>query len=277
MSYFPVSQEQSWSGGGGPIARSSSLGKRKGGSASSSAKRRTTRPQVKMVKWTPLLAKRQIAKVVEGMLEKKYINRDPQDYGFNANNSTMSPPVDLISGLENIVQGTGQGDRIGNQIKLTQATLRAVFTMEPTYVSGATFRPGYVQVWLGTLKDSPATSPTAADLLRIYQDGSGSAGADGTVIATLRPLNRDHFNIRYYKKFKLGGAGAPYPNNDFPIQQELVIPNIVKGIVKYSDASLPTNKFMYMWCTFTTVDSVTLTVQVPVRCQYFVDFRFVDA
>jgi hypothetical protein len=276
MSYYPVSQE-SWSGGGGPMSRSSSSRKRKAGSASSSAKRASARPQAKLVKWTPLLAKRQIAKVVEGMMEKKYINRDPQTYSFNANNTTMSNPVDLISGLENINQGVGQGDRIGNEIKLTQATLRAVFTMNPSYISGQTFRPGYVQVWLGTLKDAPSTSPTAADLLRIYQDGSGSAGADGTVIATLRPLNRDHFNIRYYKKFKLGGAGAIYANNDFPIQQEIVVPNIVKGKVKYSDTSLPTNKYMYMWCTFTTVDSVPLTVTVPVDCSYFVDFRFVDA
>jgi len=258
------------------MSRSSSLGKRKSGSQGASAKR-GARPTVKMTKWTPALAKRQIQQVVENMLEKKFINRDPQTYSFNANNTTMSNPVDLISGLENISQGTGQGDRIGNQIKLTSATLRAVFTMNSTYISGATFRPGYVQVWLGTLKDSPSTSPTAADLLRIYQDGSGSAGADGTVIATLRPLNRDHFNIRYYKKFKLGGAGSPYPNNDFPIQQEIVVPNIVRGIVKYSDTSLPTNKYMYMWATFTTVDSVPLTVTVPVDCSYFVDYRFVDA
>jgi len=258
-------------GGGGKVGSSS----KRGGKASSAGS------AVKAVKKTP---KSIIASVVREIAEKKTTNGDPREFAFNANNTTMSGPDDLCSPyLETISQGAGNGQRVGNKIYIHEYTIRMNFLMNPTYVSSATFRPGIVQVWIGRLKDSPGVTPSATDLTRIYDDGNGTAGADGTMLATLRNINTDYFDIVAYRKFKLGAAGAQaaggvplYPNNDFPIQQSYVIKNLLKGKVTYNDTFPNGNKYLFMWYTFTTIDSVPLTVSVPVLGQYYINCRYSD-
>lgn len=279
-SYIPVSQDDTWVGGGG--AMGSGL-KRTGSfsrlSASSKKRAITT---FKGVKKTP---KQVISKVVRDLAEKKQSNTDPVDFSFNANNSTMSGPNDIGSAYKIISQGSGNGQRVGNKIYVHDYSIRMNFLMNPTYVSSATFRPGFVQVWIGTLKDNPGATPTATDLTRIYDDGNGTASADGTMLNTLRDTNRDYFNIVAYRKFKLGSAGAVsggasgvplYPNNDFPIQKSIVIRNLLKGRVVYNDTFAFGNKSLYMWYTFTTIDSVILTVTVPVLGQFYVNCKYSD-
>lgn len=228
--------------------------------------------------------KKEVRDQILALAEKKQCNGDPRSFAFNANNTTMSGPDDLVSNyLDVIGQGAGNGQRVGNKIYIHEYTIRMNFQMNPTYVSSATFRPGIVQVWIGRLKDSPGVTPSATDLTRIYDDGNGTAGVDGTMLATMRSLNRDYFDIVAYKKFKLGSSGAQaaggvplYPNNDFPIQYNCTIKNLLKGEVKFNDTFPQGNKYLFMWYTFTTVDSVPLTVSVPVIGEYYVECKYSD-
>lgn len=219
---------------------------------------------------------RKVKTVISRMAETKSVNTDPTTYAFNANNATCSPAVDLTTALENIATGTTNGSRTANRVLLKRYDIRMNFYMNPTYVSGATFRPGFVHVWFGTLKNDKFAQPNATDLTRLYDDGSGSAGPDQTVLSTLRDINKDYFNIVAYRKFKLGGAGSPYPNNDFPVQKSVIIKNLLKGQVVWNDGLLAVNKALFMWCHFTTVDSVNLTVTVPVLCDYYISCKYID-
>lgn len=219
---------------------------------------------------------RKVKKVISRMAEVKSVNTDPTTYAFNANNSTCSPAVDLTTPLEQIATGNTNGSRIGNRVQLKRYDIRMNFYMNPTYVSGATFRPGFVHVWFGTLKNDKFAQPNATDLTRLYDDGSGSAGPDQTVLSTLRDINKDYFNIHAYRKFKLGGAGSPYPNNDFPIQKTIIVKNLLKGQVVWNDGLLAVNKSMYLWAHFTTVDSVNITIVPPILCDYYLSVKYTD-
>lgn len=296
MSQWTTQESQS------QMYRPTYLGKRSrsvggGGSSSSSSKRggraSSATSVKKAVKQTP---KAIIAKVVRDLAEKKSFNTDPVLMGFSSRNTFMSPndgsgppPVlqahNLCAPLNITSQGAGAGDRIGNKIYIHDYSIRMNFTVNKTYLSSATFLPGVVQVWIGRVKSDPARSPTMTDMTRLYDDGGGSVNAsDGTMLATLRDNNTDYFDIVAYRKFWLGGSSAStgvggpfYGNNNFSAQKTIIIKNLLKGKVTFNDTTNSQNdKFLFMWYTFTTLDSTALTVSVPVDGQYYISGHFSD-
>jgi len=261
-------KKRSAPGGGGASGQSSKRGA-KASSVMSKAK------GVRAVKQTPLSV---IKKVVRSLAEKKSVNTDPQTYTFNASNATMSAAVDLAAPLAAIAQGNTDGTRVGNRIRLVRYTLKINFNAFYNTGVPATDVPLVVQMFIGRLKQDPAQLPSSTDLGRIYDDGSGSAGADGTMLSTLRDINTEYFNIVAYRKFKLGiaiGTGNTYANNDFPLCQEFVLNDLLKGEVIFNDALTPVNKFLYMWCTATRLDSAT-TSAAPCVCRYYISCQYTD-
>lgn len=249
-------------GGGG----SSSSSSKRGGKASSVMSKAKG---VKAVKQTPVSV---IKRVVRSLAEKKSTNTDPLAYAFNANNATMSTAVDLTTALTGIAQGNTDGTRVGTKIRLTRYTLKIAFN----FLGGAAgVDQGIVQMFIGTLKQDPSQLPSAVDLARIYQDGQSSAGADGTMISTLRDINTDYFKIVAYKKFKLG-LSTGSANNDFPLYKEFVIDNLLKGDVVYNDALTPVNKFLYMWCTCTSLDDTNIVTNLQVAARYYISCEYTD-
>lgn len=250
-------------GGGGEYGQKSKRGA-KASSVMSKAK------GVKAVKQTPVTI---IKKVVRSLAEKKTVNTDPLLYTFNAVNSTMSPAVDLTTALTGIAQGNTDGARIGNKIRLAKYTLKINFVPTSTVVAPGAY---IVQLFVGTLKQDPGKLPSATDLTRIYDDGAGTAAADGTMLSTIRDINTEYFKIAAYRKFKLGPAlNGTVTNNDFPFFQEFVIDDLLKGEVIYNDALTPVNKFLFMWCTATSVYDA-ITVSAPVLCRYYISCQYTD-
>jgi len=257
-------------GGGGAYGQKSKRGA-KASSVMSKAK------GVKYVKQTPASI---IKRVVRSLAEKKNVNADPAEYTFNAVNSTMSAAVSLTSPIDNIAQGVTDGSRVGNRIRLAKYTLKMTFNpvVEDTAVGANITVPMIVQLFIGYKKDDPGTTPNAADLAKIYQDGQSTSGVDGTMLATLRDINTDFFKIVAYKKFKLGHAvsQAPtYSNNDFPLYEEVVINDLLKGEVTFNDTTASSNKHLYMWATFSHVDSV-VTSTASLRAFYYLSVQYTD-
>lgn len=259
-----------------------------GGSATSSSKRGAKGVVASVKRFTKVTPKRTIAKLVQDMAEKKQANNDPTNYAFsfagNGQNTACYPAVDLVAPtLDAIGQGVSNGQRIGNRIRIHQYELRLNFAITPAYAASASYRPGYVQLWIATLKDSPSTLPNATDLGRIYDDGGGASGPDGTMLTTLRDLNRDYFNFKIYKMFKIGasgfgGASAAYANNDFPACVQMKIPDILKGEVRFNDTTAVCNKYAFMFMTFTACDNVPLATgtPAPVDCTYYINCKYSD-
>lgn len=252
-----------------------------GGGGSTSSSKRGGRESSATTKkaMTQLVGKKNIkatfSKLVREVAEKKSTNTDPAIYAFNANNSTCSPAIDIMAtSLDAIGHGSQNGQRIGNDIYVHHFEMRIALTMLPAAIG--TVRPGYVQIWIGNLKDSPNTIPSATDLGRLYDDGGGASGPDGTVLATLRNLNRDYYNFKHYSIHKIGAAGTLYPNNDYPISIRLSIPNLMKGRVRYNDTTAACNKYMFMWMAFTSADNTPILAQIPVDCQYYLSCKYSD-
>lgn len=216
-----------------------------------------------------------VRNALKAVAEVKQVNTNPSSYGMNADNLTPGSPVDLTVALQDIATGNVDGGRIGNKVLLKRYDLVVNVTMNPSYISGATFRPGYFIMYVGRLRNDSAI-PGLTDMNRLKQDGSGTVPLDNTVLSMLRNDNTDLFQIVRKKIFKLGGAGSPYPNNDFSIQKAFRLRNILKGEVRWNDGLQAVNKKLYMWAHWVCVDSTRLTISVPCIVEYYVDCRYID-
>jgi len=213
-------------------------------------------------------------------LEVKHSNTDPVDYVFNLgaiNNTAMSPAVSLTDCLT-ILTGVTDGTRIGQKIRTKKAVLKFIVS-----AGFGMLVPCYVQVFIGVLKADPGTLPTAGALAGIFQDGQGTAAADGSLSSLLRSVNKDRFTVSHYLKFKLGLASTTVlNNNDFPlVVMKSIKLNKLYGDVKYSidNSAADPNKNLFMWCTYTNITGSTGSTtisQVP-NLNWYVDYEYSDA
>lgn len=215
-----------------------------------------------------------VKNTVKNLVEKKSCNQDPQDYTFNASNATMSPAVHLDGALD-LSQGNTDGTRIGNQINVTKAVLNFVITRSTI---GA-FKPGIISIFIGYVRNNRRDPPSSANLLEIYQDGSTSTDADGTLLSTLRNVNTDRFVIFKKMDFKIGFAdnGGNHANNDFPLMvRKKISLKPLLGKITYNDANTSNHdKQLFMWATYTNYDSV-LTTSTNVILKYYLDIEYID-
>lgn len=125
----------------------------------------------------------------------------------------------------NIVQGTGQGDRIGNKIRTKRVILD--ICMYPIIYNATTNpspQPNEVIIWIFGVKESSAL-PTNLD--GFFQNGNNSTDPSGQLNDTVKTVNTDKYIL--YKKVikKLGFAEAAgsgvnvnyqsFANNDYKL------------------------------------------------------------
>jgi len=139
---------------------------------------------------------------------------DSNIYNMMPNATTM-----LIS------QGTGQGDRVGNKVKIVRNTLR--FALTPTD-NGATDQsvPCIVRTMFIYDRRNPTTAPTPAANGDFFQNGNGTSGFNGNLSDLTRPYNTDRYVVKRVRDYKVGWSAsvgvtgadpeqAYYANNDF--------------------------------------------------------------
>lgn len=217
-----------------------------------------------------------VKKLIQNTAEVKRTSSNPQTYTFNADNSAMSAPVDIPQLFCAMAQGTGDGDRIGEQIRTKKAVLKVLVQAG---LPNPSAECQILQLFIGKFKSLPGTPPTAAQLTGIFDDGSGTAAADGTLLSLLRSINSDMFTIYRYKRVKVGNStAAGFTNNEFPAYRTFSI-DVTKhlGLLKYNGelVSSPTNKHFYMFCNWVNPDGTTPDAQPP-RVQYYLDFTYTD-
>lgn len=231
--------------------------------------RRKTRKPVKRYKSLPALVKREIQKAAE----VKRINADPVSYTFGVNNLTMSPAVDLNAYFLSIGEGTGDGERIGEEIMTKSAKMKMV-------IQSPTNDAAILQLFIGTYKATPGSLPTAGQLGQIFDDGAGTASADGTLLSLLRSVNTDVWRIYNYKQLKIGrqNLSGSVQNNDFPLYRKLTI-DLTKhlGKLKFPSgaAGPPTNKHLYIFCNWVNPLTGTSSTDPP-KVQYYMDYTYTD-
>lgn len=216
--------------------------------------------------------KRYVSRAISRNVENKRASHTVAEKNINNIMDTAS----LSTLLPALAQGTGQGNRIGNAVKLKKAILRSSFT---SYAGSA--NAFYVDIYIFKLKGSVA-SPTLVQLQQFLQNGNSSTWYDGDPIDGLRAINTDVFTCHKHKRITLASTTAGSAGTSIN-----VIPPTrtwVKDITSYypknwryedNSASLPTNVALFMACAAT--DMTGLVIANYGEWNACVEFEFEDA
>lgn len=206
-----------------------------------------------------------------------YSGATPYTWNMSPNSTTLS-----------INQGTGAGDRIGNQIRIVKATLRMIILpAQYDAVNNPTPMPMEVRVLIARNKQVPQSSPPLAT---IFQNGNSYSAPSGGIYDNLSAINRDTWTLYSDKTYKIGnsaygnsGAQANWQNmhnNDFKLNAKIKmdVTKYLPKIIKYSDTGTATMN-PYTWMTFLPV-AANGTNYAPAytnTVQYHYEIQFTDA
>lgn len=257
-------------------------------------KKRVSRKRIVKDKKVREIVKKEIARNIED----KSIQFAVSDYNLYPSNATNFPNNTLHlspnSSTLAIVQGTGQGNRVGNAIKIKKMRFKAMLTPQPwDNTLNPNPRPLIVRMVMYYDREDPNLLPAPGSTF--FQNGSSSTGFSNSPIDILRPINTDRYKVFKIKDYKLGysqyagtantvanqGAYQAYSNNDFKMVQmidEDVTKYLVKH-VKYNDnLSDPMTRGLYVTFFMIATDGTNLvSTWIPAEISYILDCTYEDA
>lgn len=189
--------------------------------------------------------------------------------------SSSSPLVDVVAcdGSTNntaflnllpaLQQGTAQGQRIGNQVRLVKNTIRGhIWLKDYSATTNPLLAPVMVKMWVVSWKYSNVGSglqPTArTDYDTFFQAGSSTSNFVGNLLDMERSVNTDVWTVHATKTFML--STAPYssagsPPIQYQNQQGVICHPFSFSLGKYAKSlkyndniapSHPTNHSLYL-------------------------------
>lgn len=240
---------------------------------------------------------RTIKKVVSRMSETKIqdLSSGVNLASYNGTNwdTTNTIPLMPYPSFLSIVQGTGQGDRIGDRVTISSLVMRMIFTPK---VYNATTNPAPVPQMIklflvnGKLNSLYNIRPTQALTVQFFQDGNSSTAPTGDLFDMITEPNTDLWNVYATKTIKLGnsaytGTGssavAQYQqNNDYKLNH-LIKWNITKYIPKvlhWNDTGgSMTSRGLFLMILIANADGTTSAVgTTPCVMDYQLTVKYKD-
>lgn len=231
------------------------------------------------------ICKQMIARNVENKT-KSYTPSILQPLGGEAYTSFASTiiPVSPYPGYISIQQGTGQGERIGNRIKIKYASIKGtIFAYRYDLTVNPVPQPSLVYMWIFYDRSDPSVLPDPqADF---YQNGNSTAAMSGDLRDGSQYINTDRYRVLTKRTFKIGysqntGTGttpaqANFSNNDYKLTQNFNI-NLTKYLVKnvkYIDNNTtPTTRGLYCMIECVPANGTSYG-SATTPCQYFYTIR----
>jgi len=252
--------------------------------------RKPRRRQTKATKNLKALIRREISRNVENKTIQYRASKIPI---VSYNNSTFGSrifPISPYTGYCQIDQGVSQDERVGNRVKIKNATLK--FIMNPLPYN-ATFNPlpepMEVVMWLFYDKWDNTTIPNPTT--DFIQNGGSSTALSSNLMDTISKVNTDRYRLLTKRTFKLGysnstgqGVSTAQPfaqNNDFKLNIKRTI-NFTKYLVKnvkYNDNnSVPSVRGLYCMFEAVPADGGTAgTAQESCEVSYQINLDYEDA
>lgn len=234
---------------------------------------------------------RKTRKVKPSMAVKQYVNRvvsrkietkinDVEKlanviYGYIDNTTVYSL-------LPTLLQGTGEGSRIGNKVNCVGLSLRMNLYC---YNQSTTTPPVYFDIYIFKLKNKNVGGglPTSADMVQFLEDGSTSKQYVGTSLDGMRYLNNDLFNICLRKRVVLynpyqagiSSTASINPSKMFNIN----LTKFVKSTWNINDGGATIeNDNLYIAIGATLTNGVTLPLNITLgHYDYLVQAKYKDA
>lgn len=248
-----------------------------------SAKRGVRKPAIKRI------VRAEIARNVETKSTQQY-NTGRIVYPVNHVNFPDNVwELGIGSGMT-IVQGTGQGGRIGNSIKTKRLMYRGTFTPLPySATTNLLPCPAQVKMYIFYDRTDPTAIPSVAT--NFLQNGGSSRAFSNDLCDLLYPVNTDRYRVLTTRIFKLGysayqGDGIDtyaqaFCNNDFKLNCNFSI-DLTKYYpqrVKFDDNNgVPTTRGLFcLVVPFKANGGAYTATTQPLGVQFMQDYRYEDA
>lgn len=246
-------------------------------------------------KGVSVAVKKYVNRTIHSNIENKCVQINPGQFAFG--NVLESPefnafPMCPLNTFWTIAQGIGQGNRVGNIIKVRKCYLNYVLRPAPyDAITNVNPQPSMVRLMLGYVKNSPAFVPLSTDVAQLYNAGSSVQAPVGTLKDLISVYNTDYWSIKKSWTHKLGFAnnqgtgGSPgvqyHANNDFKYNAmgRLDITKLLPKTCVFNDSFGTTNTknlFFMMYAVGAGGGTYGATT-LPVFIDYWVDFHYEDA
>jgi len=247
----------------------------------------------KVAKPLKMAIRREIARNVENK-QAQYYNYETRLYipgNANFTNDNIFP-VGVDPGSLVISQGTGQGQRIGNEIKTKRLMFKGTISPLP---HNSTFntnpQPCQLKMYIFYQKDIPTAVPNPIAGPGFFQNGSVAKGFQNDLVDMWSPVNTDVYRVLATKTFKIGfannaGTGASQPfqefaNNDFKLNANFSF-DLTKHYpqrVKFNDnTTVPTTRGLFCMVQYVAASGGNISnTQYMYKLQYMLDYQYEDA
>lgn len=189
-----------------------------------------------------------------------------------------------------ILQGTGQGSRVGNVIRTKYATLKGVLApVGINQTTNPTPAPMEVCLWIFKMKDLRNGNGLidAENTInnQFFQSNNGTTGVTGSLINIVQAINKDTVHCYYKRIFKLGfaagQAGGSIANNDFQYNRKFSI-NITKylpKVIKFDDNDDdPSINHVFAYIAPFRADGTVITaLNYGATCDWELNYVYEDA
>lgn len=243
--------------------------------------------------------KKTVAKIAQQVVSKNQENKAREYsatrtiYPYAGAQDTNVFPVSPFASYLDIQQGTGDGARIGNKIKIKSGSI--TFSLWPYNYNSSTNAvpiPQNVMFYLFYDRLNDTTVPTPSANGDFYQNNGSTATFAGNLTDLTRWVNLDRYRVVYRRLFKLGFAinqasgadanNAQWSNNDYKLNVLNFRVNTTKWLienVKFNDnSSNPTTRGLFgMFITVPCNGSAYGSSQIPATFTYQTRVVYEDA
>lgn len=230
--------------------------------------------------------KRYVKKIIHSNIE----NKTKMNYAANQTITTGDSVTSTYPLLMNIVQGTGEADRIGNSIKCVKGQMKVCVNLKPySTTSNPNAQPTWVRVMV--LRDLRTTGQLATmDATawgNLFRTNNTTVGIQGNPLDTVLGINTDFFRVCYNSVFKLGIgnhiSGPTNPSSYFdnsPAAKQLTINwgKFCKKQLKFTEGiNYPSNDNLYIVFTACAADGTASSTKDLIEIHYANYQHFEDA
>jgi hypothetical protein len=228
-----------------------------------------------------------IKSFVKAAIHRNAENKVWVNYAANISLATASPSTVLpsISLLPTPVQGTGHGQRIGNEVRIVKNYIKGYINLLPyNAITNFLSAPIMVKMWIASYKlaNNPNTAATAT-FSSFFEINNSSAPPQGTMLDMVLTTNKEVWTVHKTKTFEIGassfsstgpvGSGAYFDNSKMTLPYYFNLTKYTKSLKFDDGTTLQTNKNLFILFQCVNADGTAATGPVAEthfchRCEY---------